>query len=247
MITLTKSNHLNRKKFHKFKNWALQFLVRDRHLFRRVNKNVLLRKVIDKTEDQAIILKQLHDENEHRGRKEIYRRVTNKYWWRNFYRDCEKYVVNCESCQLRALNREKKTFHLIWISNLFQKINIDCVHLSQSRLMKALVVIRNDLTEWMKTRVLFNLKTKTVAKFLWKNIICRFECFESIVMNEDLENKAVTKELLNRYRIRIKLTSTYHASINEMIKREHRPLINILSKLIEDKIERWSQHFYAML
>ena len=57
-------------------------------------------------------------------------------------------------------------------------------------------------------------------------------------MNEDSENKTVTEELLNRYRIRIKLTSTYHTLINEMIKREHRPLINVLSKLIESKIER---------
>ena len=192
-------------------------------------------------------MKQLHDENEHRGREEIYRRVTDRYWWRNFYRACKRYVVNCESCQLRALNREEKALHFIWISNLFQKINIDCVHLPQSRLMKALVVIRNDLTEWMKTRVLFNLKTKTVAKFLWKNIICRFECFESIVMNEDFENKTVTEKLLNRYQIRIKLISTYHASINKMIEKEHRPLINVLSKLIENKIEQWSQHFHAML
>ena len=113
--------------------------------------------------------------------------------------------------------------------------------------MKALVVIKNDLIEWMKIRVLFNLRTETVAKFLWKNIICRFECFESIVMNEDLENKVVTEKLLNRYRIQIKLTSTYHASINEMIKKEHRSLINVLSKLTESKIERWSQHFHAML
>ena len=55
-------------------------------------------------------------------------------------------------------------------------------------------------------------------------------------MNEDFENK--TKKLLNRYKIRIKLISTYHASINEMIKKKHRSLINVLSKLIEDKIER---------
>ena len=99
----------------------------------------------------------------------------------------------------------------------------------------------------MKTRGLFNLITETVAKFLWKNIICRFKCFESIVINKDFENKTVTEELLNRYRIRIKLTSIYHASINEMIERKHWSLINVLSKLIEDKIERWFQHFYAML
>ena len=80
LITLIKSSHLNRKKFHKFKNWILQFLVRDKHLFKRVNKNVLLQKVINKAENQAIILKQLHNENEYRKRNEIYRRVTNKYW-----------------------------------------------------------------------------------------------------------------------------------------------------------------------
>ena len=51
LITLARSNHLDRKEFRKFKNWALQFLVRDRHLFKRINKNVSLRRVIDKTED----------------------------------------------------------------------------------------------------------------------------------------------------------------------------------------------------
>ena len=113
--------------------------------------------------------------------------------------------------------------------------------------MKRLVIIKNDLTEWIKTRALFNLKTKTVAKFLRKNIIYRFEYFESIVTNENLENKTVIKELLNRYQVRIKLISTYHVSINETIEKEHRLLINVLSKLIENKIERWSQHLYAML
>ena len=225
----------------------MQFLIRDRHLFRRVNKNVFLQKVIDKTENQTIILKQFYDKNEHRERKEIYWHMTNKYWWQSFYRNCEKHVVNCESCQLCVLNREEKAFHFIWISSLFQKINIDCVHLLQSKLMKTLVVIKNDLIEWMKIRALCNLRAKTVAKFLWKNIICRFKYFESIVMNEDFENKIVTEEFLNRYKIQIKLISIYHASINEMIEKKHRSLINVLSKLIEDKIERWFQHFHAML
>ena len=173
--------------------------------------------------------------------------MTNRYWWQNLYRNCKKHVVNCESYQLRAFNRKEKTFHFIWISSLFQKINIDCVHLSQSKLMKALVVIKNDLIEWMKIRVLFNLKAKIVAKFLWEDIICRFECFESTVINEDCENKTVTEELLNWYKVRIKLTSIYYASINEMIKKEHRLLINALLKLIENKIDRWFQHLHAML
>ena len=145
-------------------------------------------------------------------------------------------IVSHVSCVLSI--EKKKTFHFTWISGLFQKININCVYLFQSKLMKALVVIKDDLIEWIKARVLFNLRAETVTKFLWKNIICRFECFESAVRNEDFENKIVTEELLNQYRVRIKLTSTYHASINEMIERKYRSLINVLSKLIESKIER---------
>ena len=56
-------------------------------------------------------------------------------------------------------------------------------------------------------------------------------------MNKNFENKILIKELLNRYRIQIKLISTYHASLNEIIKKEHQLLINFLLKLTENKIE----------
>ena len=57
----------------------------------------------------------------------------------------------------------------------------------------------------------------------------------------------MTKELLNRYKIKIRLISIYHSFINEMIKRKHRSLMNVLSKFIEKKIERWFQYFHAIL
>ena len=57
-------------------------------------------------------------------------------------------------------------------------------------------------------------------------------------MNEDFENKIITEKLLNRYKVQIQLISTYHASINEMIEKEHQSLINVLLKLIKSKIER---------
>ena len=56
-------------------------------------------------------------------------------------------------------------------------------------------------------------------------------------MNESFENKIVIKESLNRYKVQIKLISTYHASINKIIKEKHQLLINILSILTENKIE----------
>ena len=98
------------------------------------------------------------------------------------------------------------------------------------------MMIKNDLIKWMKVRALFNLKANIVAKFLWKNIICCFECFESTVINEDSENKIMIRKLLNKYRVKIKLISIYHSFFNEMIEKKHRLLINVLSKLIKKKL-----------
>ena len=58
---------MNRKIFYKFKNWTLQFLIRDKQLFKRANKNVFFKWIIDEIKNQQKILKQLHDENEYKS------------------------------------------------------------------------------------------------------------------------------------------------------------------------------------
>ena len=45
----------------------LQFLIRDKQLFKRANKNVFLKRVIDEIENQQKIFKQLHDKSKHKN------------------------------------------------------------------------------------------------------------------------------------------------------------------------------------
>ena len=58
---------MNRKIFYKFKNWTLQFLIRDKQLFKHANKNVFFKQIVDEIKNQQKILKQLYDENEHKN------------------------------------------------------------------------------------------------------------------------------------------------------------------------------------
>ena len=88
---------------------------------------------------------------------------------------------------------KKKTLHFIWVSTSFKKININCVHMFASKIIKMMIIVRNDLTEWMKTRVLFNFKINTIIKFIWQNVINRHECFDIAVLNENFENKKIIK------------------------------------------------------
>ena len=173
--------------------------------------------------------------------------MTDRYWWRNLYKDCERYVVSCDVCQRKKPNRKKKTLHFTWMSASFKKIDINCVHMSASEIMKTMMIVRNDLTEWMKARALFNLKIDTIVKFIWQDVINRHECFDITILNEGFENKKIIKQLLQRYRVKIKIVSSYHSMANDMIKRSHQLIVDALSKLTNDKFEMWFQHLHAIL
>ena len=77
--TLRRLSKLITKKFRKFKDYALKFIIRDKDLFRRVSKNISLRQVINNTENWISILYVLYKNYNYREKKDIYRRVTNRY------------------------------------------------------------------------------------------------------------------------------------------------------------------------
>jgi hypothetical protein len=79
LFTLRKSLEMSLKEFNKFKKKALRFKLQKDQLFRRNSKNVLMRRVIDDFEERQRILKQLHDESDHRDKKDTYRRIADRY------------------------------------------------------------------------------------------------------------------------------------------------------------------------
>ena len=105
-----------------------------------------------------------------------------------------------------------------------------------SEIKKTIIIIWNNLIEWMKTRALFNFKIR-IIKFSWQNVINQHKCFNIAILNENFKNKKIIKQLLQRYRIKIKIISFYHSIINNIIKREHQFIIDALSKLTNEKIK----------
>ena len=133
------------------------------------------------------------------------------------------------------------------MSTFFKKIDINYMHMSASEIIKAMIIVWNDLIEWMKTRALFNFKIDMIVKFIWQDVINRHECFDIVILNENLENKKIIKQLLQKYRIKIKIVSFYYSMINNIIKWNHQFIVDALSKLTNNKFEMWSQHLHAIL
>ncbi len=113
LFTLRKSSEMSLKEFNKFKKKVLRFKLQKDQFFRRNSKNVFIKRVIDDFEKRQRILKQFHDENDHRNKKNIYKRIIDRYWWNDLYDDAQKYVKICSQCQMRDSIKEEETFHFI--------------------------------------------------------------------------------------------------------------------------------------
>ena len=119
-LIFRKSSNMIIKQFNIFKYEALRYKIQDDHLFRRNNKNIFMRRVIDFFEIRLKIIQQFHDQSSHRKKKNTYRKIVDRYWWNNLHDEIKRYIQICESCQKRTIQRQKKFLHLIWIFIMWQ-------------------------------------------------------------------------------------------------------------------------------
>lgn len=79
LTIIKKSTNLTIKKIRQFKLKAFRFKIKNDQIYRRKNKNVFARKIINDEKSRQQILKNLHDNDEHRKREEIYKKIANRY------------------------------------------------------------------------------------------------------------------------------------------------------------------------
>ena len=202
LATLRKPDGLNRAEFRNFKRKALRFAVTDGQLYRRADKNVPQRLVIDSDVRKAEILKELHKDFGHKGRESTYRRVADRYYWEDCYKDVQDFVASCERCQLRDSHRLEEALYPTWSSALFEKVGLDVVQMPPCKGKNYLVVAREDLSGWSEARALSSANSAAVARFLWEDVVCRHRCFGRLVVDGGPENKKHVTAFTKKYGIK---------------------------------------------
>ena len=247
LTTLSRPANMDTKQFLKFKMHALKHLVREKHLFRRMNKNVPMRRVVDDRATKTQILEAMHEESGHRGKEGTYQKIAARYFWPEIMRDVKNHLKTCDPCQRRAAPREEEALHPIWTNVLWQKVCVDIVHMQPSEGKHYLVLAREDLSGWVEGRALAKADSESVARFIYEDIICRHGCFGRLVIDGGPENKKLVETLTQKYRIKRLIVSAFHPQANGMVERGHTPVKDALSKLTLGGEGRWTRHLHSVL
>ena len=189
------------------------------------------RKVISLLDDKQKLPANLYDESGHCGRDATFTKVRNRLYWKGLYTDVDKFVQSFEQCQKRKPHRYDEPLHPTFSYSLWMKIRLDVVHMpTVSDRCKYLVEMRDDLSGWAENTAICKANSKTIAKFIYETWICRYGCPMLIIYNAGPEHQGLTKQLLDRYRIRIIQIVPYHPQANGIIEQGHQNIVDTLAK-----------------
>lgn len=247
LTTLKRPHGLSAKEFSAFKQEALRFLVQRKTLFRRQTKNTVQTRVVDDLKERALILKQLHDEAGHKGREATYRKIADRYYWKDCYKDCSAFVRSCDRCQLFEGKPKPEALFATWSSAVWQRVGVDIIYMPPRAGKKFLVVARCDLSGWVEGRPLASATAANVAKFIWEDVVCRHGLFGKLMVDGGPENKGLVKAFTKKYGIKRVVISAYNSKANGMIERGHRSLKAALAKMTDGGEGSWLDNLHAVL
>ena len=74
-----------------------------------------------------------------------------------------------------------------------------------------LIFARDDFSRCIKNKVIRVVIAETITKFIYEDILYRHDYVNRFVMNENSKNKKLIKILVEKYKIKKIIVSTYHA------------------------------------
>ena len=104
---------------------------------------------------------------------------------------------------------------------------------------KYIVVARCDLSHAAEGRALKNLRSKTVAKFFWEEVICRYGHVAEIVTDNGSEFAGACEVLMKKYGIHQIKISPWNKHANGVVEQGHFVIREAILKDCNGKLNQW--------
>ena len=176
------------------------------------------------------------------------------YWWPTLFTDAARYVKKCDPCQRvgKLPTSKAMPLNLILVQVLFEKWGIDLVvpikPPSRYGKKQYILVASEYVTKWAETLATKTDDAKTVAKFLYENIITRFGCPKELVSDRGTHflNKTI-EQLTTKYLIKHRKSTPYHPRANGQTEKTNGILCKIITKTVQGSNNDWDARIHDTL
>ncbi|XP_073015635.1 uncharacterized protein [Primulina eburnea] len=164
----------------KIKRQAPRFVFLNKVLYRRSYQGPLLKCILESKVEY--ILREIHEGccGEHLGGMALSRKaMLAGFWWPRINQDAARLVRRCQGCQHHSnfCHRLAVSLQPISPSCPFDQWGLDIAGLfPRARAQKKFLLVAVDyFSKWVEAEPLARITEEEIMKFLWKNIVCRYE------------------------------------------------------------------------
>lgn len=238
---------IEEKELLQFKRLCNRFVMFKRRLYRR-SKDSNHRLYVEKPKRNYMI-KSAHDHGGHRGFFATRSALVQRFWWPEMEVDIKQFVKTCQSCQERQLQLIKIPPRVTQTPSIFQVLHADVMHMTPASNGCNLIVHGLDnLSSWAEARALKNQKARTIALWLYEDVLCRWGSLQTIVTDNGGNFVAAVDWLIEKYQIADIKISAYNSQANAKIERPHFDLRQMLYKATGgNNLKQWFWFLHAVL
>ena len=222
----------------RFLNKCGEFFLKGAQLYKKNGNRVPLLVVMDSQHKQSILL-HAHENLGHRGIFSVLEVIRARFFWPNMRADIHHHVKSCHECQIRSLKRMEIPLTISKPSILFAKIYVDIMHMPPAQGYKYIVAAKDDLSGTSEVQPLRKANAKSLAKFFWEYIYCRYGAPLLVVTDNGPEVKEAFEKLLKRLGIPQVRITPYNHHANGVVERGHFIIREALIKTCKDKLTDW--------
>src|SRR5271169_1013421 len=222
------------------------FVTKDGKLYRRGVDSA--HKLVVEKERRMYMLKAAHDSLGHRGFYATKSLIAERFWWPEMERDVSWYCKTCHVCQTRQRLLLRIPPVVTHTPSIFQVLHADTMHMSpKSNGCGYIIHGRCGMTSWMEGRAVRDENGKTIAAWLFEDIICRWGCITEIIMDNGGPYRSAVSWLEQKYGIKGIKISSYNSKANGKIERPHWDVRQMLYKATDGNTSKWFYFFHHVM
>ncbi|MCO5598377.1 hypothetical protein L7F22_052472 [Adiantum nelumboides] len=165
------------------------------------------------------------------------------YVWPSMHADVQHWCRSCHNCQV---NGSKKLLYgprqAVIANGPFEKWGIDAMGpLPRTANGKLYILVAIDyMTRWVEAQSIAKVNEKTVSKFVYTQICCRFGTpLEIVSDNGPGFRRGLLTEVCEELKISHRHSTPYYPQSNGLVEKANEIIAGIIRKMVESKPKRW--------
>ncbi|MCO5584498.1 hypothetical protein L7F22_038426 [Adiantum nelumboides] len=225
---------------------ASSYLWLDGVLYQK-GKDLVCRRV-PSCKEIPLILKRLHEEacGGHFAHDLTARKILHAgYVWPTLHLDVQHWCRTCHQCQI---NGDRRLIHgprhPVVANGPFEKWGIDAIgRLPRTADGKLYILVAIDyMTKWVEAQSVSRVTERTVSKFVYSHICCRFGAPQEIISNHGPRfREGLLTRVCEEMKVKHQHATPYYPQSNGAVEKANGFITRILRKMVESQEKHWDR------